>query len=73
MISAVNPYLNTSYFSQQGFAAYDYMALDLVIRTSTSLTASTREFIYSFNPHKLYLNVKNINNKAPEAFISTYA
>jgi hypothetical protein len=73
MISAVNPYPPTYTFTSQGSASLDYLNLALVVETSRTLKEATREFVYSYNPHKLYLGVQNLNNKSPNSFISTYA
>ena len=73
MVSSVNPYPPSFTLSTVGNASMDYLNLALVVETSRNLQAHTREFIYSYDPHKLYLNIQNINNKSPEGFVSTYA
>jgi hypothetical protein len=73
MISSVNPYPPTSNFKESGHAALDYLNLALVVQTSKNLTQSSMEFISTFNPHKLYLNIQSLNNRQAQSFISTYA
>jgi len=72
MISAINPYPPIVSFRDQGNASMDYLNLALVVDTSRKLQDTTREFISTFNPQKLYLNIQNINNRQPKNFISTY-
>ena len=72
MVSSVNPYPPSNTLSTLGNASMDYLNLALVVQVNDKLKKSTREFISSFNPHKLYLNIQNINNKSPQSFISTY-
>jgi hypothetical protein len=73
MISSVNPYPTTFTLRENGNASLDYLNLALVVQTSKNLTHASMDFISTFNPHKLYLNVQNINNKQANSFISTYA
>lgn len=72
MISAVNPYPPTYTLSSHGNASLDYLNLATLVETSRNLREVSREFIYSYNPSKLYLGVQNINNKSPKSFVSTY-
>ena len=72
MISSVNPYPPIYTLSSQGNASMDYLNLALVVETSRKLQDHTREFLYSYDPRKLYLNIQNINNKSPKGFVSTY-
>ena len=72
MISSINPYPPSYCLSVPENASKDYLNLAQVVETSRNLQAYTREFIYSYDPHKLYLNKQNINNKSPKGFVSTY-
>jgi hypothetical protein len=72
MISPVNPYPPTTSFKENGNASLDYLNLAIVVQTSKNLTLASRDFISTFNPHKLYLNIHNFNNRQAQSFISTY-
>jgi len=72
MVSSVNPYPPINTISTLGNASMDYLNLALVVQVNKTLQESTQEFISSFNSHKLYLNIQNINNKSPQSFVSTY-
>ncbi len=72
MISPVNPYPPTFTLKKNGNASLDYLNLAIVVQTSKNLTQVTMDFISTFNPHKLYLNVQNLNNRRAQSFISTY-
>jgi hypothetical protein len=72
MISPVNPYPLAVSFKDNGNAALDFLNLALVIKTSNNLPQALREFISTFNPHKLYLNIQNLDTRQAQSFISTY-
>lgn len=71
MISAVNPYPPAASYREQGNASLDYLNLALVVQISRRLQDTTQEFIFSYDPHKLYKNIQNINNRHP-SHINTY-
>lgn len=40
----------------------DYMGLALILSNAASLKEATQEFIYSFDPRKYYLSIKDMKN-----------
>ncbi|MEM4385777.1 MAG: hypothetical protein QXD03_04445 [Candidatus Anstonellales archaeon] len=62
MIGTVSVVEFTSNLRNLGNASMDYLSLEFVINTQRSLEYAIEEFITTFNPKKMYMGIKGINN-----------